>query len=78
MKPKHLSQLILVTCSICLWSTISVTGTEVPKKEKHSQSIVSVSSQSRTIRKIPLLGEIEQSSRDASLLVPSVGNPCLL
>ncbi|WP_442945159.1 AMIN domain-containing protein [Nostoc sp.] len=63
--------------SIWLWGTIGVTGTEVPKPEKQSQSIVSVSNQSRTIRKILLLNEIEQPSKDTSLLVqtPAPTNP---
>ncbi|MDM9383746.1 hypothetical protein QUB80_23970 [Chlorogloeopsis sp. ULAP01] len=77
MKPKHLLKIVLVTSSIWLWCAMSATAQEVPKPETQNKSIASVLSNSRKIRKIRQLSEIEHPSTSARMLVqsPAPTNP---
>jgi iron complex outermembrane recepter protein len=71
MKPKHLSPILLLTSSVWLWCTVSATAEQVTKSQTQSQSIASVLHQSRKIREIPQLSEIEPLSTSAQMLVQS-------
>ncbi|MHC5762545.1 AMIN domain-containing protein [Nostoc sp.] len=71
MKRKQLSQILLLTSSVWLWCVMSATAQKVAKSEIQSQSIASVLRNSRPIRKIRQLSEIEISSTSARMLVQS-------
>ncbi|MHC5747340.1 MAG: hypothetical protein ACYTXT_36795 [Nostoc sp.] len=71
MKRKQLSQILLLTSSVWLWCAMSATAQKIPKSEIQSQSIASVLRNSRPIRKICQLSEIEISSTSARMLVQS-------
>ena len=68
---KKLSSIFLVTSSIWLWGVMSATAQEVSKPEVKSKSVASILRNSRSIREIRQLGEIEFSSTSAQMLVQS-------
>ncbi|MDF5712130.1 MAG: TonB-dependent siderophore receptor [Nostoc sp. S4] len=71
MKQKQLVEIFLLTISVWLWSAISAVASEVPKQEGESKSIASVLRNSRSIKEIPRLSEIERPITSAQMLVQS-------
>lgn len=75
MKPKQLSQILLLTSSVCLLCKMSATAQEIPKSETQSKSITSVLRKSRSITEIPQLNQVERPSTSARFLVQSSPAP---
>ncbi|MFN6514068.1 MAG: TonB-dependent siderophore receptor [Nostoc sp. CreGUA01] len=75
MKPKQLSQILLLTSSAWLLCQMSATAQEIPKSETQSKSIASVLRKSQPIREIPQLNQVERPSTSARFLVQSSPAP---
>ncbi|MCG6138345.1 MAG: TonB-dependent siderophore receptor [Nostoc sp. LLA-1] len=77
MKTKQLSPILLLTSSVWLLCAMSATAQQVTNSQTQSQSIASVLRQSRKIREIPQLSEIEHPSTSAQMLAqsPAPTNP---
>ncbi|MEH2084958.1 MAG: TonB-dependent siderophore receptor [Nostoc sp.] len=77
MKQKQLVKIFLLTISVWVWGAISATATVVPNKEVQNKSVASVLHNSRSIRQIRQLSEIERPSTSATMLVqsPTPNNP---
>ncbi|MHC5747848.1 MAG: TonB-dependent receptor plug domain-containing protein, partial [Nostoc sp.] len=77
MKPKQLSQILLLTSSVWLWCAMRAIAQEIPKSEIQSKPIASVLPKSRSIRDIRQLSEIEIPNTSARMLVqsPAPTNP---
>ncbi|MHC5763718.1 TonB-dependent receptor plug domain-containing protein, partial [Nostoc sp.] len=71
MKPKQLSQILLLTSSVWLWCAMRAIAQEIPKSEIQSKPIASVLRKSRSIREIRQLSEIEIPNTSARMLVQS-------
>ncbi|MEH1843108.1 MAG: TonB-dependent receptor plug domain-containing protein [Nostoc sp.] len=71
MKQKQLVKIFLLTISVWLWGAISAAATEVPKQEGESKSVASVLGNSRSIREIRQLSDLERPSTNATMLVHS-------
>ena len=71
MKPKLLSKIFFVTSSILFWGGMSATAQEIPKQEVENKSVASVLRNSRSIREIRQLSEIEHPKTSAQMLVQS-------
>ncbi|MEH2068695.1 MAG: TonB-dependent siderophore receptor [Nostoc sp.] len=71
MKQKQLVKIFLLTISVWLWGAISAVASEVPKQEGESKLIASVLRNSRSIKEIPRLSEIERPNTSATMLVQS-------
>ncbi|MGI2909531.1 TonB-dependent siderophore receptor, partial [Tolypothrix sp. VBCCA 56010] len=69
MKQKQLVKIFLLTISVWHWGAIGAAATEVPKQEVQSKSVASVLRNSRSIRQIRQLSEIERPSTSAQMLV---------
>ncbi|WP_298913636.1 TonB-dependent siderophore receptor [uncultured Nostoc sp.] len=65
MKPKLLSKIFFVASSILFWGAMSATAQEIPKQEVESKSVASVQRNSRSIREIRQLSEIEHPKTSA-------------
>ena len=68
MKQKQLVKIFLLTISVWVWGAISAAATVVPKQEVQSKSVASVLRNSRSIRQIRQLSEIEHPSTSATML----------
>ncbi|WP_414530497.1 TonB-dependent siderophore receptor [Nodularia chucula] len=77
MKTKQLSPILLLTSSVWLVCAMSATAQQVTNSQTQSQSIASVLRQSRKIREIPQLSQIEHPSTSAQMLAqsPAPTNP---
>ncbi|MCL6753064.1 TonB-dependent siderophore receptor [Nostoc sp. CCCryo 231-06] len=77
METKKLSKILLVTSSVWLWCTMNAAAQEIPKPEMQNKSMASVLRNSRSIREIRQLSEIEHPSTSAQMLVqsPASTNP---
>ncbi|AVH69211.1 TonB-dependent siderophore receptor [Nostoc sp. 'Lobaria pulmonaria (5183) cyanobiont'] len=71
MKPKQLSQILLLTSSVWLFCAMSVTAQEIAKSQIQSKSIASLLRKSRIIREITQLNQIELPNTSARMLVQS-------
>lgn len=71
MKPKQLSKIFLVASSVSFWGLMSATAQEIPKQEVESKSVASVLGNSRSIREIRQISEIEHPQTSAQMLVQS-------
>ncbi len=70
-------KIFLLTSFVCVWSAMSATATEVPNKEVRNKSLASVLNNSRSIREIRRLSEMERRTISATMLVqsPTPNNP---
>ena len=71
MKPKLLSKIFFVASSILFWGAMSATAQEIPKQEVESKSVASVLRNSRSIREIRQLSELEHPKTSAQRRVQS-------
>jgi iron complex outermembrane receptor protein len=71
VKQKQLVKIFLLTTSVWLWGAVSAAAKEVPKQEIQNKSVASVIRNSRSIREIPRLDQIERPSTSAQMLVQS-------
>ncbi|MEH1831082.1 MAG: TonB-dependent siderophore receptor [Nostoc sp.] len=74
---KQILKIVLVTSCVWVWCAMSATASSLPKKEVIRESIASVLRNSRSIKQISTLSEIELPSTSARLLVqtPAPSNP---
>ncbi|MBN4005220.1 TonB-dependent siderophore receptor [Nostoc sp. LPT] len=71
MKPKQLSKIFLLASSVSFWSAMSATAQEIPRQEVQSKSVASVLRNSRSIRDIRQISEIEHPQTSAQRRVQS-------
>ncbi|MDZ8085089.1 MAG: TonB-dependent siderophore receptor [Nostoc sp. DedQUE12b] len=71
MKPKQLSKIFLVASSVSFWGAMSATAQEIPRQEVQSKSVASVLRNSKSIREIRQISEIEHPQTSAQMLVQS-------
>ncbi|MEH2051202.1 TonB-dependent siderophore receptor [Nostoc sp.] len=71
MKLKQLSKIFLVASSVSFWGVMSATAQEIPKQEVESKSVASVLRNSKPIREIRQISEIEHPQTSAQMLVQS-------
>ncbi|MEH2122315.1 TonB-dependent siderophore receptor [Nostoc sp.] len=71
MKPKLLSKIFSIASSILFWGGMSATAQEIPKQEVENKSVASVQRNSRSIREIRQLSEIEHPKTSAQRRVQS-------
>ncbi|MDZ7969676.1 MAG: TonB-dependent siderophore receptor [Nostoc sp. DedSLP03] len=71
MKPKQLSKIFLVASSVSFWGGMSATAQEIPRQEVQSKSVASVLRNSKSIREIRQISEIEHPQTSAQMLVQS-------
>ncbi|MEH2082233.1 MAG: hypothetical protein V7K89_20310 [Nostoc sp.] len=75
---RQILKILLATSSVWLWVAISAAASEMSSQQVQEKSaIAKVLPNSRTIREIPLLSEIERPSTSAQHLVqlPTPTNP---
>ncbi|WP_138500709.1 TonB-dependent siderophore receptor [Nostoc sp. PA-18-2419] len=71
MNPKLLPKIFFVVSSISFWGAMSATAQEIPKQEVQSKSVASVVHNSKLIREIRQLSQIEHPKTNAQMLVQS-------
>ncbi|MEH2068696.1 MAG: TonB-dependent siderophore receptor [Nostoc sp.] len=71
MKQKQLVKIFLLMISVWLWGAISAAASVVLKQEVQNKSVASLLRNSRSIKEIPRLSEIERPITSATTLVQS-------